>query len=125
MSLRQTRWMYFAPAAIAFVLSGCAKNGRAWLMDNSPLLDMLFEGWKFHFGGLLLAGLMFWWFRLSYKYRGTWTPLLAAAAVAVSFSSYGLYVGYEYTHAPCEGDKRDCPTYKVERGLYNPQRNWY
>jgi hypothetical protein len=40
------------------VLAGCAKTGRAWIMDNSPYWDMFYEASRFIIGGAFLGGVI-------------------------------------------------------------------
>lgn len=102
-------------AVVALV--GCAKTGRAWVMDNSPYLDMLYEGTRFHIGGLLIGGLVWWWLNDNWRYQGTNRPFLAGAAFFCILSGIGLYRGYDYIHSSCTWDEvrtNNCPNYKLK-----------
>jgi|SRR5471032_555017 len=101
---------------LAIAVTGCAKTGRAWVMDNSPYWDMLYEGARFHIGGLVAAGVVWWCMKDHWKFQYTKTPILAAAAVIVTLSGFGLYRGYDYIHTECtssEVQTKNCPEYKM------------
>ncbi len=102
-------------ALLAVALTGCAKTGRAWLMDSSPYWDMLYEGAKFHIGGVIVGSLVWWWLHDNWRFVGTFKPLLAGAAAFCLLSGVGLYLGYDYIHTACtwsEVSAKDCPDYK-------------
>lgn len=101
---------------VTIVLAGCAKTGRAWLMDNSPYWDMFYEASRFIVGGAVLGGVIWWWFRDTWRFQGSAKPLLAGLVVFCIFSVFGLYRGYNYIHTACTARQdadRDCPAYKM------------
>lgn len=104
-------------ALLAVAVTGCAKTGRAWVMDNSPYWDMLYEGARFHIGGVVVGGLVWWWLRDNWRFLGTSKPLLAGAAAFCLLSGVGLYRGYDYIHTACTWDEvraNNCPEYKLK-----------
>lgn len=117
-----------ASAFAAVALAGCAKTGRAWLMDNSPYWDMLYEGARFHVGGLVVGGLIWWWLRDNWRFQGTAKPFLAGAAAFCLLSGTGLYRGYDYIHTPCTWEEvhaKNCPDYKMKAEWPTNERERY
>lgn len=115
-------------ALLSVALTGCAKTGRVWLMDNSPYWDMLYEGARFHIGGAIVGCLIWWWMRDNWRFQGTYKPLLAGAAAFCLLSGVGLYRGYDYIHTACtwsEVSNKACPEYKLNsQWPMNDPRNY-
>jgi hypothetical protein len=101
---------------LTVAMTGCAKTGRAWVMDNSPYWDLLYEGAGFHIIAVIVGILIWRWLRNDWRFQGTFKPLLAGVAAFCLISSVGLYRGYQYIHTPCtwnEDRAKDCPEYKL------------
>jgi hypothetical protein len=107
-----------ALSLLMLTIAGCAKTGRAWVMNDSPYWDMLYEGWGFHVLGI--AGAIVAWVLLkkNWRFQDTWLPLIVAAFSILLFSGIGLTKGYDYIHTMCGWEKKaaDCPSYKSREG---------